>query len=58
MLLIEQVRHRHFLRCIDELLLRLRQISREARDTTGLEPHAPIRHLDVRKHIGLGKLVL
>jgi hypothetical protein len=60
-LLGEQVCHRHPLRGVDELLFRLRQVSSEASDAAGFEPHTPVRHVDVLEHIGhreLGLLAL
>src|SRR5215469_18199416 len=56
-LLIEQVRYRRTLCCIHQLLLRLGQVSREVLDAALFEPHAPVRHFDVRKHRGRWELV-
>jgi hypothetical protein len=57
-LLVEQVRHRHALSDVDELLLCLRQISCEAADAAGLQPYTPVRHIDMLEHLGLREFVL
>src|SRR5215469_4828282 len=56
-LLIEQVRHRRPLCRMHQLLLRLGQVSRKVRHAALFEPHATIRHLDVREHGGSRELV-
>jgi hypothetical protein len=57
-LLVEQVRHRHALRRVDEVLFRLRQVSGKAADAARLQPYSPVRHVDVLEHIGLREFVL
>jgi hypothetical protein len=54
----EQVRHRHRLGRPDKLLLRLRQVSGEARNTVRAQPDAPVRHFDVAEDVGGGELGL
>src|SRR5271155_5130367 len=56
--LIEKVRGRRALRRPHEFLLLLGQVSREAHDAVRLQPDAPVRNFNVRKHISGGKLGL
>ena len=57
-LLREQVRHGNGLRCPDDLLLRLGQISGKGAHPIRTQPNPPIGDLDVGKDIRDGELLL
>jgi hypothetical protein len=56
-LLVEQVGHRHALRCVHKLLVGLRQVSAEVLGAGRLEPHATVSDFDLREDRGRWEFV-
>ena len=54
----EEIGSRRIMGCPDNLLLLLRQVSREALDAFRTHPDAPVSDFDVLKNVGGGELLL